>query len=492
MASFSGFAIKSRGKKRSAPSDLDRDAAKRKAASLLGAPEEGPHGAQSSGTRPAGSAGEPFVIPKQADTFMPGQGDRRFNSERYLPERPEDEVDVEGGADAMAKKFCAEENKGKVEGAENKAAYGLEVRRGRREGSAGEAPSPAPRLAPAGRTGGASNEDDDFRNEVQRLPEALGADSERYVSMPVEEFGKAMMRGMGWQEGKGVGRNAKEDVKVVEFLSRPDRLGLGAQPKAPEAKKPNWINKPGEDGKRKAKVLMAAAGDASGRVRHTRHLDEEMVEYKGRGPREGKAMVVVAGKHEGLRCQVLEILPRKSGRSEYARVRLSASEKVVEVRTRELGEIGEGAAPASKGKGKAPQSSSSSGTGRRGGKPWLHEGLRVRVVDKRLNGGRAYLKKAVVLDVTEPKKCDVLLDEGSKRLNGVEQSALETVVPKAKGTKLLAVRGGSRGRVCSLVQRSAAEGKATVQFLQDLSFGEMGLDDICEYTGQEEEDILLS
>ena len=186
MASFSGFAIKSRGKKRSAPSDLDRDAAKRKAASLLGAPEEGPHGAQSSGTRPAGSAGEPFVIPKQADTFVPGQGDRRFNSERYLPERPEDEVDVEGGADAMAKKFCTEENKGKAEGAENKAAYGLEVR-GRREGSAGEAPSPAPRLAPARRTGGASNEDDDFRNEVQRLPEALGADSERYVSMPVEE-----------------------------------------------------------------------------------------------------------------------------------------------------------------------------------------------------------------------------------------------------------------------------------------------------------------
>jgi G patch domain/KOW motif-containing protein len=29
-----------------------------------------------------------------------------------------------------------------------------------------------------------------------------------YESMPIEEFGAAMMRGMGWEEGKPVGRNS--------------------------------------------------------------------------------------------------------------------------------------------------------------------------------------------------------------------------------------------------------------------------------------------
>lgn len=51
--------------------------------------------------------------------------------------------------------------------------------------------------------------------------------------MPIEEFGLAMLRGMGWQEGMGVGRNRKK-ADPVEYLRRPERLGLGAQPAAPD------------------------------------------------------------------------------------------------------------------------------------------------------------------------------------------------------------------------------------------------------------------
>ena len=162
------------------------------------------------------------------------------------------------------------------------------------------------------------SERDLFKREVSALPEEAAATSETYERMPVEHFGKAMMRGMGWKEGLGVGRNAKKDVKVVEFLSRPDRLGLGAQPKLEvEKKKPNWINKPGEEkggGGKKGKVLYA---DSDGRVRHTKHLDEKLVEYKGPGVQVGKRMLVASGKHEGLKCSVLEILPppREKGRS---------------------------------------------------------------------------------------------------------------------------------------------------------------------------------
>lgn len=38
-----------------------------------------------------------------------------------------------------------------------------------------------------------------------------------YEAMPIEAFGEAMMRGMGWSEGLPVGRNS--NAKVCYFLS---------------------------------------------------------------------------------------------------------------------------------------------------------------------------------------------------------------------------------------------------------------------------------
>ncbi len=35
------------------------------------------------------------------------------------------------------------------------------------------------------------------------------ADLEDYEKVPIEEFGAAMLRGMGWSEGKVVGKNQK-------------------------------------------------------------------------------------------------------------------------------------------------------------------------------------------------------------------------------------------------------------------------------------------
>lgn len=38
-----------------------------------------------------------------------------------------------------------------------------------------------------------------------------------------QDFGKALLRGMGWQEGK-------QDIAPIEHVKRPMRLGLGAEP----------------------------------------------------------------------------------------------------------------------------------------------------------------------------------------------------------------------------------------------------------------------
>ncbi|TMW64644.1 hypothetical protein Poli38472_011524 [Pythium oligandrum] len=79
--------------------------------------------------------------------------------------------------------------------------------------------------------------DDKYRHDVSLRPDELDVHSEAYDSVPIEEFGAAMLRGMGW---RGV---EEEDEKAEELKPRQKLLGLGAtaKPKLPgdNSKKPH-------------------------------------------------------------------------------------------------------------------------------------------------------------------------------------------------------------------------------------------------------------
>lgn len=55
----------------------------------------------------------------------------------------------------------------------------------------------------------------DFRKELEKLPDDEGLD--QFEDMPVEEFGAALLGGLGWYEGRGIGKNSKGNVKIREF-----------------------------------------------------------------------------------------------------------------------------------------------------------------------------------------------------------------------------------------------------------------------------------
>ncbi|KAF5175191.1 Mos2 [Thalictrum thalictroides] len=67
-----------------------------------------------------------------------------------------------------------------------------------------------------------------FREDIKKLPDDKGLDEFRDI--PIEGFGKALLSGYGWHEGKGIGKNAKQDVKVVQYEGRIGRAGLGFVP----------------------------------------------------------------------------------------------------------------------------------------------------------------------------------------------------------------------------------------------------------------------
>lgn len=60
---------------------------------------------------------------------------------------------------------------------------------------------------------------------MKKLPDDRGIEDD----VSVEEFGRAYLKGYGWFEGRGIGKNVKDDdnVKVVEFKRTSVGEGLG-------------------------------------------------------------------------------------------------------------------------------------------------------------------------------------------------------------------------------------------------------------------------
>lgn len=71
------------------------------------------------------------------------------------------------------------------------------------------------------------NEDELFRSDVASRPDP--AKFENYVAVPVEEFGAALLRGMGWKDGDVIGNRKSVISKVRVMERRPALLGIGAK-----------------------------------------------------------------------------------------------------------------------------------------------------------------------------------------------------------------------------------------------------------------------
>lgn len=75
----------------------------------------------------------------------------------------------------------------------------------------------------------AVTEDDAFKQDVGELPESATLDD--YERVPVEDFGAALLRGMGWKEGTAASRKGKGPVEPWLPQARPALLGIGAKEK---------------------------------------------------------------------------------------------------------------------------------------------------------------------------------------------------------------------------------------------------------------------
>ncbi|XP_062210602.1 protein MOS2-like [Phragmites australis] len=266
-----------------------------------------------------------------------------------------------------------------------------------------------------------------YKEDMASLPDHRGMDE--FHEVPVEGFGAALLAGYGWSEGKGIGRNNKTgDTKVVEYYRRAGTLGLGYNPSEADPKKTrsgDWIV-----GGRKG----SENGTAKKRDRDSKGKTEEM-----------------------------DSNARKK-RSVEQRSEREAREK--------------------ERNGRDSREDKSSGNSNGNKVRWLQSHIRVRVVSEKLSR-RLYLMKGRVVDVVGPTTCDIMMDDGSELVQGVEQDMLETVLPRTNG-RVLVLYGKHKGVYGHLIEKNSEEETGVVKDADTKDMVRVRYDQIAEYVGDPE------
>ncbi|RKP20724.1 hypothetical protein ROZALSC1DRAFT_27819 [Rozella allomycis CSF55] len=301
------------------------------------------------------------------------------------------------------------------------------------------------------------NEDEKFKHDVSLRPDERHTD---YENVPIEEFGAALLRGMGWDKGKAIGRNPERGlVEPIEFIQRPHKfLGLGANPDAIAVPVPQkkYI-KPGESREKKEYVLP---GDSK---KYYKSIHEKLVE-KPTLQKVGARVTVIEGVHEGLHGIVSQIyvdsvLVTLENNQEDVRLKFEKL-KLYDGKTVEI---------------------SKSNQRRDLDDNWIVPFLKVRIVSRSFENGKYFNLKGIIQDVTAPQVCIIKLDNG-KTCHDVKQRHLETIIPEIGGLVYI-VRGKLKGNVGRLLAKNKKLSNAAVKIHGMESIMDFDYDDISEYHG---------
>jgi G patch domain/KOW motif-containing protein len=378
-----------------------------------------------------------------------------------------------------------------------------------------------------------------FHKDVEQRPEL---DDAQYRQVRIEDFGAAMLRGMGWKEDAAAGEEGKAAPRAFVTEARPAQLGLGAMPKPELREQVRAKSSSGGGGSSSwlcdDAVVRVTAGRHEGEVAVVKQADgvpglNNVVLYLDPGadagllaalpevmvsrsavqlvfstvagvPPEGAALLRRAQRERAAAraaAEAADWAPRPSAEPAPAAERGSESSGSERERHSSSNKSGKEDKKRRKKEHKSKhkhhkrsRSDSSGSEGRHGhGKRaacWLRTGIRVRVVSRSLGAGAHYAHKGVVQDVLDARRCTCLLvlGEGAGRvtLDGVAQSQLETALPKSGGT-VAVLAGPRKGELATLMERDAEAGRATVQMRDDKAVLRLAFDEVAEYCFAAEE-----
>ena len=331
----------------------------------------------------------------------------------------------------------------------------------------------------------ATGDHDRFKVDMSLRAEDVECREENYVAVPVEKFGAAMLRGMGWA---GPTQADEDWAKSLDnFVPRDAMLGLGAIAKPPEGREKKWDKGKEKQGKweEQAKLKLAiqklAVGDAVWlRSKVYTGMRGRAVQTQGVP---GLSRVRIALESTGESVDVpkddavlipaseLEMRPLDTSKIDVAAAAAAAATKEEEAacQAAKRRRMDDASNAASSGAGGS--SSSSSGVVQ----SWCVPGIRVRGVSKKL--GKGYLCKGYVVSVGEA--VTVRLDGDGGDMKDVKLRHLETVIPKA-GRRVRVLVGTHRGREGVVLRKDKDKSQVGVRI--DGAMGEIifSMDDVSE------------
>ncbi|KAA0713769.1 G-patch domain and KOW motifs-containing protein [Triplophysa tibetana] len=351
-------------------------------------------------------------------------------------------------------------------------------------------------------------EDGDKVN-VELRPES--STEEDYDRVPVEAYGMAMLKGMGWKEGVGIGRTFKQDVKPIEHQLRPKGMGLGADRSAIKDLEPGRPKRPPKPGDEKGNeeealvlgpggyvlVLVGAHKDLYGKIEGVDPDNARVVVKLAIG---GKTVTIIQHSIKLVTCKEYEKYSRDISRLSKAHKEKEKEREREQQREREQGinrkdERGKTDRETDRDRDHRKRKHKESETDREKPRPpkesrpsppaptWLQRDLRVRFIDKAFKGGKYYNSKMTIEDVLTPYTCVCRTEEG-RLLDDIRQKMLETMVPKNDSESIMVVVGEHKGQVGRILKRDREKCRAMVQLerYEERVFT-YDYDAICHYVG---------
>ncbi|XP_021951066.1 G-patch domain and KOW motifs-containing protein isoform X1 [Folsomia candida] len=331
---------------------------------------------------------------------------------------------------------------------------------------------------------------------------------EDYEKIPIEEFGMAMLRGMGWSKTEGIGLKNKQHIEIVEPQLRPKGLGLGATISTQVQNGIQNSSGPASGKDKKEELLFKIGAGAciqrgadKGMYGRVEAFDEDnnrvviKLAINGKMSTVSKFHIVLVtesdykGKSKVLNYDQYSEYKEIHDAKDKDRMNREAAER----------EVAAAASSSSSDKRRSKHKSSkrdddyynsshkSSHHSSSKSRNWVRPHLKVRFIDKKYKHGKYYEKKFVVEDVIGHDRFILRSDGGgSTFLEDITTSQVETVIPKQTGAAVCILEGRQKGRIGELVERNRSQEVAIVK-IPDGAVVELSYDDICEFVGDPED-----
>ena len=336
---------------------------------------------------------------------------------------------------------------------------------------------------------------DECKSESEKLTKDLNSrpdepSRDSYNKIPVEEFGAAMLRGMGWTGSDSTSSSSG----VIKYVPRPERLGLGASEVADvselKQRRPVEQSLGIEMSKEEEKKLNLSSNNNKRKPMEIPRanvvgIDEVAPKRLKINVEIGSRVIITDGPHSGLKGYVKGEGGKDPSKFWLIELEINGRDTLIPKTQARLYDS------RVKEKKESEINVSDSHSRLDDDVLWTCSGLKVKIKSKSFENGKYYNRKGIIIDVHPDRTCSLkLLDTSSSTIiQRVPQRALETCLPRDIDPTRPTVKYLKRDKgeekfqaPFRVLQFDDEKGRAVIQAEDDFQFiFEAHYDDICEF-----------